>query len=51
VYRNDGDDFPTQLKVYYLNNDPKKAVFENEIEDLNFSPFYTTFKKAAAGDS
>lgn len=45
VYRNDGDDFPTQLKVYYLNNDPKKAVFENEIEDLNFSPFYTTLKK------
>lgn len=46
MYRNDDNgEFPAQLKVYYLKNDPSQAVFENDIEDNNFSPFYTTFKK------
>lgn len=46
VYRDDGGgDFPTQLNVYYLKNDPNKAVFENDVEDSNFTQTYTGYKK------
>lgn len=46
IYRDEGgDSFPTQVNVYYLKKYPNKSVFENDVEDTNFTQRYTGYKK------